>query len=215
VTEEAYSKYAKEEGIDDGMVGTTVTAVLLIDNVLYVANLGDSEAVMCSKGQEFILTEAHIPSNPSEERRIELEGGSIVSDKKGTKRLAHPAWNPNFVNIGVTRAIGDFYFKSCEFVGEKKSGLIAVPSLAKWHLTVDDEFIIIASDGFWDVVLPKEAINFVISKMRFDSNSICRELMELSKSRNSKDNITVLLVKFKIPSIPDFNSLDVLIKSRV
>jgi len=200
ITEEAYTSYAKQEDID-GMVGTTVTAVLIKGNVLYVANLGDSEAVLCSKGEAVMLTESHIPSNPSEKSRVELVGGSIISDKKGTKRLGHPAWNPNFVNIGVTRAIGDLYFKNEEFVGNKKSGLIAMPSLYTWNLTEDDEFMIIASDGFWDVVSPSEAINFVSANIHLDSNSICRDLMEMSKLRRSKDNITVLLVKFTIPSL--------------
>jgi len=200
-TEEAYAEYAKEKDID-GMVGTTVTAVLIVGNVLYVANLGDSEAVLCSKGEAIVLTESHVPSNPSEKIRVELVGGSIVSDKKGTKRLAHPTWNPNFVNIGVTRAIGDLYFKSEEFVGSKKSGLIALPSLHEWSLTEDDQFMILASDGFWDVVSPKEATDFVISNNHLDSNSICKDLMELSKDRRSKDNITVLLVKFTVPSLP-------------
>jgi len=201
-TERAYEEYARKEDLD-GMVGTTVTAILIIGNILYAANVGDSDAVICRKGKEFILTESHIPSNPSEKKRIELEGGSIVIDRKGTKRLAHPTWNPIFVNIGVTRAIGDFYFKNYEYVGEKKSGLIATPSVAKWNLTVDDEFMIMASDGFWDVVSPKEAINFVSSKIYLDCNSICKELMELSKNRNSKDNITILLVKFTVPSISE------------
>jgi len=184
------------------MVGTTVTAVLIVENVLYVANLGDSDVVLCSKGEAIVLTESHVPSNPSERNRVELAGGSIVSDKKGTERLGHPTWNPNFVNIGVTRAIGDLYFKSEEFVGNKKSGLIALPSINERNLIDDDEFMIIASDGFWDVVSPKEAIDYVNSRIHLDSNSICKELMELSKLRRSKDNITVLLVKFTIPSLP-------------
>jgi len=197
ITENNYSDYAKLQDID-GMVGTTVTSVLIVDNALYVANIGDSQAVLCSNGKEFILTEAHIPSNPSENSRILLDGGCILSCKNGSKRLGHPIWNPKFVNLGITRAIGDLYFKNSEYIGEKKSGLIAIPNLMKWNLTVDDDFLVIASDGLWDVVSPKEVIYLVISKMHLDCDEICEHLIDISKKRSSEDNITILLVKFRL-----------------
>ena len=89
----------------------------------------------------------HIPSNPVEELRVKEMGGKIVSDSMGNKRLGHPLWNPNFVNIGVTRAIGDYIFKKEEYINKTTSGLIAIPSIKKWKLSVDDDFLIIASDG--------------------------------------------------------------------
>jgi len=197
-TELAFCKFVKDEEID-GMIGTTVTAVLIIENQLYVANLGDSEAVLCSGGQDYLLTEAHIPSNPQEECRVQQVGGSMVSDKRGTKRLGHPAWNPTLVNIGVTRAIGDYFFKNEEYVGKRQSGLIAVPSIKKWNLTPEDQFLVIASDGFWDVVKHKEAVDYIKRNIELDSDTICKQLLELSSSRRSNDNITVLLIKFAMP----------------
>jgi len=197
-TEAAFCKFVKEEEID-GMIGTTVTAVLIIENQLYVANLGDSEAVLCSGGQDHLLTEAHIPSNLQEEERVIQAGGLMVSDKRGTKRLGHPAWNPKLVNIGVTRAIGDYFFKNEEYVGKRQSGLISVPSIKKWNLTTEDQFLVIASDGFWDVVKHKEAVDYINRNIELDSDTICKQLLELSSSRRSNDNITVLLIKFAMP----------------
>jgi len=204
-TESTFCTYVKEEDID-GMIGTTVTAVLIVENQLYVANLGDSEAVLCSGGKEHLMTEAHIPSNPIEEQRVKDAGGSIVSDKRGTKRLGHPAWNPALVNIGVTRAIGDFFFKNQEYVGQKQSGLISTPSIKKWDLSPEDQFLIIASDGFWDVVKPREAVDYILRNIELDSDTICKQLLELSSSRRSNDNITVLLIKFAMPK-PESNSI--------
>jgi len=205
-TESAFRQYVKNEDID-GMIGTTVTAVLIIENQLFVANLGDSEAVLCTGGKEVVLTEAHVPSNPDEEMRVRRVGGSIVSDKRGTKRLAHPTWNPTLVNIGVTRAIGDYFFKNEEYVGTKQSGLIALPSIKKWNLTPQDQFLVIASDGFWDVVKPREAIDYVNNNIELDSDTICKQLLELSSSRRSNDNITVLLIKFAMPTPSDNNAI--------
>jgi len=196
-TEKGFATYSKERDID-GMVGTAVTAVLIQGNSLYVANLGDTEAVICSKGKEVLLTEVHIPNNPNEIKRVEEEGGTIISDRRGTKRLAHPVWNPRLVNIGVTRAIGDFFFKGEEYIGSKKSGLIATPSIVEWELTSDDTFLLLASDGFWEVVSHEEGVRFVCQNLELSSSEICQKLLQLSKSRNVRDNVTVLLIKFAL-----------------
>jgi len=158
-TEKAWEKHAEKEGID-GTVGTTITVALIIDGILFVANVGDSEGIICSNGKLSMLTKKHVPSNPEEKERIEKDGGIIICDRGGNCRLGHPVWNSKFINIGVTRAVGDLYFKSAEYVRNKKSGLIAEPSLLRWELTQDDQFMIIASDGFWDTVKPEEAIFF-------------------------------------------------------
>jgi len=194
-----WSKYSEEHHLD-GSLGTTVTAVLIIGNILYIANVGDSDAVLCTDGKVIKLTESHVPSNPKERERIETVGGKILSDRLGNCRLGHPLWNPNFVNLGVTRSIGDTYYKSEEFVGSIQSGLIAEPNIVKWELTEKDEFLLIASDGFWDVISPDEAVHFVKKTIHMESDVICKLLMEVGKSRNSKDNVTILLIKFIHPS---------------
>lgn len=45
--------------------------------------------------------------------------------------------------ITVSRSIGDFSYK-------EKNGLISVPSISKYPVLKEGEFIICASDGFWD-----------------------------------------------------------------
>jgi protein phosphatase 2C family protein 2/3 len=57
--------------------GSCATIVLLVDGMCYVANLGDSRAIMSqNKGkQEVILTKDHNPMN--EKDRIIKEGGRV------------------------------------------------------------------------------------------------------------------------------------------
>jgi len=193
--ESDFKKTVQEKDLD-GMVGTTVTFAIIINQTLYVANLGDSAASICTKGVSTLLTKCHSTNNPDERLRVEQEGGKIISDRTGVVRLGHPVWNSDYVNIGVTRAIGDFYFKSKEYIAEKQSGLIAIPSITKRKITPDDQFVLIASDGFWEVVDSKEASEIILSNFHMDSFEICKELVELSKVRESKDNVTVLLIKF-------------------
>lgn len=66
--------------------------------------------------------------------------------------MAHPVWNPKLINIGVTRALGDQYFKNESFTLGKPSGLIAIPEVTTTPLTKADKFIILATDGILAVV---------------------------------------------------------------
>ena len=53
--------------------------------------------------------------------------------------------------------------------------------------------------GFWDVVKPKEAVEYICKHIDMDSNTLCKQLLDLSSERCSNDNITVLLIKFALP----------------
>jgi len=185
----------------DGLTGTTVLIGLILGNTLYVANVGDSGLVLYRKGNTLRLTNAHTPKTPSEKARVEKAGGIIYN-----QRLGHPAWNAKLINIAVTRAFGDVYFKANQFTSGKPSGMIAEPEIVKVNLTCDDEFILMGSDGFWDVVTPKEASEYVLSNSSKDPSQICKELTEYAIKKSAIDNTTVLLVKLQahheVPSLP-------------
>jgi len=191
-TEREYS----QEGGDPGS-GTTACVVIIYDNILYIANVGDSAAVMCRNAKALELTVPHSLKVESERERVTKEGGRIYEG-----RLAHPFWNPKMINIGITRALGDLYFKSEQFTNGKPSGLICNPDIRKYELTSDDKFIILATDGFWDQVSSQEAVNFVLQEKESNAKLICKRLTDLVKARSKlqkcwEDNATILLVKLK------------------
>jgi len=194
--EQSFSELVKERNLD-GMIGTTVTSAMLLGNKLIIANLGDSEAVLCSEGKAKVITECHSTNNVLERQRVEASGGLLVTDRVGNHRLGHPLWNPYYVNIAVTRSIGDFFFKHHEYVGTANSGLISIPSISVIEITHDDMFLILASDGFWDTVTYTEAVECVLSKMNLDCETVCQDLVKLSKTSEEADNVTVMLVKLK------------------
>ena len=119
-------------------------------------------------------------------------GGKIIKD-----RLTHPLWNPTMINLGVTRALGDFYFKSKKYVEDKESGLICDPSITTVFLKASDNFLLIASDGLWETVTPEEVNSFVLNSSKKDPNMICKELTQMALIKGASDNITVVLVLFK------------------
>jgi serine/threonine protein phosphatase PrpC len=55
---------------------------------------------------------------------------------------------------------GDLPFKHPEFTGGKESGVIAEPEIVQLQLTRDDDFIVIACDGLWDVMTKEEVRAF-------------------------------------------------------
>ena len=99
---------------------------------LITAHVGDSRAVMITTTESFDLTADHKPSNPSEKERVELLGGRII--QYGVLRVQGV--------LAVTRALGDFSLRP--YVSN-------VPTV-NYELTGKECFLVLASDGLWDVL---------------------------------------------------------------
>ena len=56
--------------------------------------------------------------------------------------------------IAMSRSLGDFL--------GKKIGIIAVPEIQQLEITENDLFMVVASDGIWDVMTSCEVVAFVI-----------------------------------------------------
>ncbi|KAG6576763.1 putative protein phosphatase 2C 75, partial [Cucurbita argyrosperma subsp. sororia] len=111
---------------------TAVVAVLTPDHIM-VANCGDSRAVLCRGGRAIPLSNDHKPDRNDELARIEAAGGRVI-----------------FINgarvegiLAMSRAIGDKYLKSV---------VISEPEITFTRRESDDECLILASDGLWDVL---------------------------------------------------------------
>jgi len=110
-------------------------------------------------------------------------------------RLCHPKWNSSLVNIALTRAIGDVYFKEPQFTDNLQSGLIAEPDIIEVVLTKDDAFVFLASDGYWDVITPQETVKLIEDNERgLTPTEMCQFLTETALKRASSDNVTALLI---------------------
>jgi len=74
--------------------------------------------------------------------------------------------------------------------------VIALPDICTLQLMDDDEFVIMATDGLWDVVTNQEAVNFVGNELvrHQDVNLAARNLVNLAKDKESIDNISVVIV---------------------
>jgi len=116
----------------DGCGSTACVAVVRKEgnsNVLYVANVGDTRAVLSKSGTAERLSIDDKCDNPEENSRVKAGGGIILDNRLGGV-------------LAVTRAFGDHALT--------RVGLIAVPHIVKHTLRPSDKYLVIASDGVWD-----------------------------------------------------------------
>jgi serine/threonine protein phosphatase PrpC len=204
--------------------GSTAVAVKLHKiasskkTVLISANVGDSRAVLCRSGKAIDLTKDHKPNDPEERERVESLGGRVewfgpvdeegrpVSGKRKTKNgISHGFSGVYRINrnLALSRAIGD------------RSELPFVSSQVDiQQIELDDEndeYVILASDGLWDVFHnSQEAIDLCQTILQRSGNSANNEqngermekirrkmskvLVREALRRGSMDNITVIII---------------------
>uniref|UniRef100_A0A453A245 protein-serine/threonine phosphatase n=1 Tax=Aegilops tauschii subsp. strangulata TaxID=200361 RepID=A0A453A245_AEGTS len=156
--------------------GSTASTAVLLGNQLYVANVGDSRAVISKSGKAIALSDDHKPNRSDERKRIESAGGIVMW--AGTWRVGGV--------LAMSRAFGNRLLK--QFV-------VAEPEIQEQEIDDELEFLILASDGLWDVVPNEDAVSLV--KMVEDPEAAARKLTETAFGRGSGDNITCVVVKFQ------------------
>ncbi|XP_010542664.1 PREDICTED: probable protein phosphatase 2C 25 [Tarenaya hassleriana] len=166
----------------EGRGGSCCVTALVRDGNLVVANAGDCRAVMSVGGVAQPLTSDHRPSREDERNRIESTGG-YVDTFNGVWRIQG--------SLAVSRGIGD---------GHLKQWVIAEPETQILRIEPGHEFLILASDGLWDKVSNQEAVDIVRPICLGTGRpllSACKKLAELSASRGSFDDISVMVIRLR------------------
>ncbi|ODV92607.1 hypothetical protein CANCADRAFT_89983 [Tortispora caseinolytica NRRL Y-17796] len=145
---------------------------------LVVANVGDARCVLSRQRKSHRLTYDHKPCDTAEYRRIVNSGGKVTDGRVSGL-------------LGVTRAIGDAQLGSL---------VPALPFVSDICLTEQDEFLILACDGLWDVMCDQYAVDYVhksLQKFHASPKKAAQSLVKHALSLGSTDNISVMIVKFK------------------
>ncbi|KAG9448890.1 hypothetical protein H6P81_008855 [Aristolochia fimbriata] len=146
--------------IDCFCSGTTAVTLVKQGQDLVIGNVGDSRAVLGTRDKDNSLVAVQLtvdlkPNLPREAARIQQCKGRVfaLQDEPEVARV----WLPNSDSPGLAmaRAFGDFCLKDF--------GLISVPDISYRRLTFKDEFIVLATDGVWDVLSNKEVVDIVAS----------------------------------------------------
>ncbi|KAF2278803.1 protein phosphatase-like protein 2C [Westerdykella ornata] len=141
--------------------------------VLYTANVGDARIVLCRNGRALRLSYDHKGSDENEGRRVASAGGLILNNR---------------VNgvLAVTRALGDAYMKDLVTGHPYTTETVIQPD--------QDEFLILACDGLWDVCSDQEAVELI--RHIQDPQLASKTLVDHALARFSTDNLSCMVVRF-------------------
>jgi serine/threonine protein phosphatase PrpC len=201
--------------------GSTACVVIIQNRSLYCANLGDSRAVLCRKHCANTHLEEHrgpclasttdfacVPVLPlwsavrTGKRKavalcVDQNTGSESEQERVVKDGGYIEWDGEDYRVGnilcVTRAVGDYDVGK----GEKLRGISATPVVTTFVLDDDDEFMLLACDGLWDVFSAQSAVDFA-RRMLVQEHApevVCEGLVAEALKRGSTDNVSVLLVR--------------------
>lgn len=155
--------------------GSTATVVLIVNKIIYCANIGNTSCYsIYNKNQIKKISIDHDCKNQTEIERVKQNGGEIFN-----KRV--------FGSLSLTRCFGDFDFKAY--------GVSAKPTISKKKIGKEENFLIIASDGVWDVI-HEEELNGYISKKNLSASELSALIINEALRNYSRDNVSCIVIKF-------------------
>jgi len=169
--------------------GCTSVAAVITPTHIVCANAGDSRCVLGTNERTKALSEDHKPTDDGERRRIEAAGGKLQ-------------WKRVDGDLAVSRAFGDFQFKARDDLGPEEQKVTCDPDIAIHERTREDEMLVLACDGLWDVMSSTEVVVTVRELFMAGPRSmvpVAEELLDLALRKGSKDNITVVVARLSGP----------------
>jgi serine/threonine protein phosphatase PrpC len=152
-----------QANMDCSFSGTTAVCAIKQGKDLIIANLGDSRAVLATMSNSGYLKAVQLttdqkPCLPEEAERIKRCDGRVFALKEEPSVMR--VWLPgeNCPGLAMARALGDSRLKH--------HGVISTPQVTAHRITGADLFIILASDGVWDVLSNEEVVSIVCATPR-------------------------------------------------
>ena len=112
-----------------------------------------------------------------------------VDDKKEYDRIIKQGgiiYNERiYGQLMLSRCFGDWNIK--------EYGVIVEPHISKAELTNEDLYLIIATDGVWDVIEDEECLR--LTQSNSNTFQICKNIVVESLNRGSQDNISCFVIK--------------------
>jgi serine/threonine protein phosphatase PrpC len=189
--------------------GCTALAAVIAGRQLFVANAGDGRAVLSRGGTAVPLSRQHTADLEDERARVVASGGTV--------QYRGGSWRVGPAALQVTRALGDFDLKrpaqqqqqqhpyqqqpyststcssSPTVAPAAAMPVTADPEVVSLQLNSGDQFLILGTDGLWDVMTDQEAVGLVQDTVK-DPALCAKRLVTEALARGSKDNVTAVVV---------------------
>jgi serine/threonine protein phosphatase PrpC len=142
--------------------------------ILYSANIGDTRCLLIKENLSIRLSKDHKATNKEESERVVKCGGVIYNNRLNGY-------------LAITRSLGDFKYKNLN------SGLISIPYINKIEIEKTDKFVVMGSDGIWDVITDEMA--FEISSKYTSSSILSQVFVQKAINLGSRDNLSFIALK--------------------
>ena len=206
--EEDFFKLKCKDNIEESdKSGSCALVSIIFDNKIYIANIGDSRAIMSIGGGTKVrqLTIDHKPDNIKEFERAIKNGSKIylddnddpdrdeskiefIKDKTELEKMKEikEASSEEKIfrvfpsDLAVMRTIGDIKAKKKEFGGNPGT-VINTPEIFIFDINSSDDFIVMGCDGIFDDLSNQEIINAAWVAFKYRANEKNYDLHELSQ----------------------------------
>ncbi len=180
----------KKKNTDFETSGTCAICILIVNNHCFIVNLGDSRAIIGHNqlGNKIVyqMSIDHKANRSDEKERIEKSGGYVAMEhEKGLGPFRVYSKNDDGPGLAVSRSLGDVFGHTV--------GVSHFPEISYKLLEENDVFIVIGSDGIWDVMNSPEVVGYVFEKIEkeitWSRQRIVEELVQECRNRWELINI--------------------------
>ena len=196
-------------GDPERAAGSTATVLLARPGRLVAANVGDSRAVLCRSGGAVDLTTEHrvegaSPAAAAEVARV-AEAGGWVDDGRvcGVLAVSRAFGDPGLKRPGLTttlkQGVVDGWWDRA-FADAHRSfradPVIPTPDVTEIATSPADEFVVVASDGLWDVLSSRDAVSLARRALRRGGGpaAAAEALAAAATKRRTQDNVAVVVI---------------------
>jgi protein phosphatase 1L len=156
--------------------GAAAATIHVLGDCFLAANVGDSRVIIGARSGAVQLTVDHKPDLPEERSRIEALGGRVIS--MGVPRVEGM--------LAMSRALGD---------SELKPYVSPEPRIVEGYLGTENDFVVVACDGVWDVLTLQEVMDTV--REVADPNQAAQKIVDLALASGSTDNVSVIVLDLR------------------
>ncbi|CAD8125690.1 unnamed protein product [Paramecium sonneborni] len=191
--------------------GSCAIVVLIIGDSCYVANVGDSRAILSTQNGKKIIDLSNDHKPEFEKNRITKAGGQLYQthglNEEGKLILGPVRVNPG--KLSVSRTFGDIEAK-LEKLGGKPKVVIAEPEIRQFKIIQEHDFIILGSDGIFDRMSSRDVIKGIWEDVQSNKNmndlhnvmsNAVESVIKESLLRKTIDNVTLLIIAFQINTL--------------